>query len=425
MARSSRIRQPRLPKRYLRWLWASCWIFASPPTFALEFDARVKWFGTASALPSHDIQRLQDQTPAYDTNIDLRLMFRQETGSFRFLVDHSTTLISGDSFGFFNAPQTTLDQSPTDDERRVMDLTWEIEDGSRHRSLHRLDRLAMQYQQGDWSVTLGRQAVSWGNGLVFQPLDLFSPFAPTTVDRDYKAGDDLLLVERLFADGSDVQLLVVGRRDADEDLTGQAGSAAVKWHGFFGEGELELVAAKHYTDAVYGISGRFPMGGALVRSDIVATHLRDGDWEISGIVNVDYGLTLLERTAYVFAEYFHNGFGVDDIPGSVVALPPELLERLGRGEVFNVMRDYLAVGATLQWHPLWTQSLVVIGNLHDGSSLLQTSLSYEPGDHQRMQFGWVEPLGSAGDEFGGLPLLGDAITTGGASTVFVRWLYYF
>jgi hypothetical protein len=408
-----------------RLLIACCWLVASSPVHALEFDARIKWFGTGSALPDHDAQRLQEGTPAYDTNVDLRLMFRQDAGSFRFLVDHSTTLISGDSFGFFNAPQTTLDQSPTDDERRVMDLTWEIEDGSRHRSLHRLDRLAMQYQKGDWSVTLGRQAVSWGSGMVFQPLDLFSPFAPTTVDRDYKAGDDLLLVERLFKDGSDLQLLLVGRRDDDGDLTGQAGSAALKWHTLVGAGEIELVAAKHYADQVYGVSGRFPLGGALVRSDIVATHLRDGGWEVSGIVNIDYSLTLLERTAYVFAEYFHNGFGVDELPVSVVTLPTELLDRLGRGEVFNVMRDYLAVGATMQWHPLWTQSLVFISNLHDGSSLMQTSLSYEPGDHQRMQFGWVEPLGRAGDEFGGLPLLGEAITTGGASTVFVRWLYYF
>ena len=73
---------------------------------------------------------------------------------------------------------------------------------------------------------MGRQAVSWGNGMVFQPLGLFSPFAPTTVDRDYKAGDDLLLVERLFANGSDLQLLLVGRRDADGALSGSASSAA-------------------------------------------------------------------------------------------------------------------------------------------------------------------------------------------------------
>ena len=76
---------------------ACCWLVASSPIHALEFDARIKWFGTGSAQPDHDVQRLQEGTPAYDTNVDLRLMFRQDAGSFRFLVDHSTTLISGDS----------------------------------------------------------------------------------------------------------------------------------------------------------------------------------------------------------------------------------------------------------------------------------------------------------------------------------------
>ena len=60
-----------------------------------------------------------------------------------------------------------------------------------------------------WAVTVGRQAVSWGSGIVFQPLDPFNPFAPTAVDRDYKAGDDLVLIERLFDNGHDAQLLRV------------------------------------------------------------------------------------------------------------------------------------------------------------------------------------------------------------------------
>ena len=40
--------------------------------------------------------------------------------------------------------------------------------------------------------------MSWGNGLVFQPMDLFNPFTPTAVDRDYKPGNDLLLVEMRY-----------------------------------------------------------------------------------------------------------------------------------------------------------------------------------------------------------------------------------
>lgn len=392
---------------------------------AVDFDMRLKAFGTVAALPRHDVQRLQDESPALDTNLDLRLMFRENAGSFEFLVDYSVTAAGGDSFAFLNAPGTTLDQSPAGDERRAFDLSWEIEDGSRHRSWHRFDRLAVRYRRGDWSVTLGRQAVSWGNGMVFQPMGLFSPFAPTTVDRDYKAGDDLLMIERLFADGSDIKLLIVGRKDLNGDVGWDASSTALKWHGFVGEGELELTAARHYKDEVAGIGARFPVGGALARADLVATRVHGSGWKLSGIANIDYSLVLLERNLYVFAEYFHNGFGVHDLPETPFELPGELLDRLGRGEVFNLMRDYLALGGSLEWHPLWNQSLTLIGNLHDGSVLLQTSLTFEPGDRQRVQLGWLEPLGGAGKEFGGIPLAGNAVTAGGASTLFARWVYYF
>jgi hypothetical protein len=110
-------------------------------------------------------------------------------------------------------------------------------------------------------------------------------------------------------------------------------------------------------------------------------------------------------------------------------LPQPLLDRLGRGELFNLMRDYLAAGITHEWHPLWNQNLALIGNLHDGSALLQTQVTYEPGDHQRLQAGVVIPLGGAGDEFGGVPLATDVdggqITTGGGARGYLRWVYYF
>ena len=409
-----------------RWPAAAVFaLLAAPSAVALDFDARIKAFGTVAALPTHDVQRILDESPALDANFDIRLMFRERAGPFEFIVDHSTTLVSGDSFAFLNAPGATLDQTPAGDAGRAIDLSWEIEDGSRHRSWHRFDRLAVRYRRGDWSVTLGRQALSWGNGLVFQPMGLFTPFAPTTVDQEYKAGDDLLLVERLFADGSDINLLVVGRQDESGDLDWDSSSAAVKWHGFIGQGELELVAARHYRDEVLGIGARIPIGGALARSDIVATRMHGFGWKLSGIVNIDYTLAFFQGTAHVFAEYFHNGFGVDHLPESPLALPAGLIARLERGEVFNLMRDYVAVGANVVWHPLWSQSVALIGNLQDGSALLQTSVTYEPGERQTVQLGWLEPLGRAGEEFGGVPVAGAAITRGGASTLFARWVYYF
>lgn len=406
-------------------LLCSALLLYSASAQALDLDIRLKWFGSAALLPSHDIQRLQSATPAYDNGTDLRLMFRHRWGDFSLIADHSTTLIAGDSFAFNNVPQTSLDQTPVDDDARVMDLTWGIEDGNRHRSLHRLDRLALRYRNGPWAMTLGRQAVSWGNGMAFSPMDLISPFAPTVVDQDYKAGDDLLLVERLLDSGGDLKFLTVGRRDGSGDISGNAASAALKWHGFVGEGELELLVAKHYRDQVLAISGRFPLGGAMFRSDLVATRLDDGDIKVSGVVNLDYSLVLNDILVYFFAEYYRNGFGVSRMPDNVGLIPDTLRDRLQRGEVFNIMRDYGAVGLAVPWHPLVNQSLTLLFNLHDSSSLIQTSVTYDPGDHQRIQLGIVEPLGRAGDEFGGLPLLGSDVTAGGGTRVFVRWVYYF
>ncbi|MCY4564890.1 MAG: hypothetical protein OXE40_10490, partial [Gammaproteobacteria bacterium] len=135
-------------KASMLWLAAAWLLLVTQSATALEFDARIKAFGTVAALPSHDVQRVLDESPALDANFDLRLMFRENAGPFEFIVDHSITMMSGDSFAFLNAPGATLDQTPAGDAGRAFDLSWEIEDGSRHRSLHRFDRLAVRYRRG-------------------------------------------------------------------------------------------------------------------------------------------------------------------------------------------------------------------------------------------------------------------------------------
>ena len=94
-----------------------------------------------------------------------------------------------------------------------MDLTWTLEDGPRHENIQRFDRLARRIPRRTLGRDVGRDAISWGSGIVFQPLDIFAPFAPTTVDRDYKPGEDLVKVDGVTEHGSDWQLLGVFRRN--------------------------------------------------------------------------------------------------------------------------------------------------------------------------------------------------------------------
>ncbi len=392
--------------------------------FATDLTARLKLFSTASLLSDSDLQRQLQGTPALDHSADLRIMLKQDIGPVRLIVDHSTVALNGDSAALNLALDSTVDQTVTNDRNRRWDWTWDIDNGDRHQSFHRLDRLALKWQSSQWGVTVGREAVSWGNGIVFQPMDIFSPFSPTVVDRDYKAGDDLILVDRLLGNGQDLQLLHVARRDAGGDVSDRADSSALKWHGYVGPLEFDVVGARHYDSDIYAAATRFPLGQALVRLDIVASEDIDGNQVFSGVINGDMTFMVADRNAYAFLEYFHNGWGVSKLPDNVLTLPVDLQLRLARGELFNVMKNYVAAGVSYEWHPLISHTATVITNLHDNSTLFQTGISFTPGDKQTMQLGWVEPFGSPGEEFGGLPLVGRNLTTGGASRVYFRWVYY-
>ena len=233
---------------------------AAPFGLAAEFDARVKWHTTIQRLPAGDAQRhATGQANPLDHGADLRLLLRRNFGSFTVEVDHATTYLVGDSIESAADSGPTFDQTPTGDERRLLDLTWEVDQGDRHRLLHRFDRFALKYRTSRWAVTVGRDAVSWGSGVVFHPMDLFNPFAPTTVDQDYKAGDDLIRIERLFDDGSDLEVLAVARHGEVEDDTA---SVAFKYRALLGGSELDLLAGRHYGGEVVGLGLRAPIGGA-------------------------------------------------------------------------------------------------------------------------------------------------------------------
>ena len=341
-------------------------------------------------------------------------------GSFTVEVDHATTYLVGDSIESAADSGPTFDQTPTGDEHRLLNLTWEVDRGDRHRLLHRFDRFALKYRTPRWAVTVGRDAVSWGSGVVFHPMDLFNPFAPTTVDQDYKAGDDLIRIERLFDDGSDLELLAVARHGEVEDDTA---SVALKYRTLVGSGELDFLAARHHGGEVVGLGLRAPVGGALFRSDLIAVDDAEG-WTLSGIVNVDYSFPVGQSSVYVFAEYFRNGFGVAGLPDDLDLLPDALTDRLGRGETFSLMRDYVAVGAQFRWHALVNQNISVIANLHDASKILQTAVGYDASDAARLQVGLIKPMGGQGDEFGRLGV-GDGLTVGGGTRGYMRLVYFF
>ena len=138
------------------------------------------------------------------------------------------------------------------DRTRLFDLTKIIGDQGKQAAFHRLDRLSVGYTGPRAVLRFGRQAVTWGNGMVYTPMDIFNPFDPTAVDTEYKTGDDMLYGQYLRDNGDDWQSVLVFRRDLiSGDLDSDVSSLALKYHGFGGDTEYDLA---ELTSSLYAIT---------------------------------------------------------------------------------------------------------------------------------------------------------------------------
>jgi hypothetical protein len=280
---------------------------------------------------------------------------------------------------------------------------------------HRIDRLSVGYAAPDFVVRIGRQALTWGGGLVFRPMDLFDPFAPNATDTEFKPGADMAYGQLLFEDGSDLQAIAVPRPERRAGpLSADASSFALHYRFPLGTLQATLLAARDRGDWTAAGELAGPLGGASWDIELVPTFERAGVVRVAGLANISDAVTLIGRNATVFGEYFHNGFGITG-HASLTALPADLVARLARGQLFSLRQNYLATGMTLEWNPLLNLSPTLIGDLDDGSVYALFAANYSVADNVTLIAGAQAPLGRRGSEFGGIPVAGQKPPTIGAS----------
>lgn len=309
----------------------------------------------------------------------------------------------------------------------LFDLTNTIAIGDQTLITQKIDRLALGYTTANFVIRVGRQALTWGAGMVFHPMDLVDPFAPDTVDTEYKPGVDMAYMQWLFGDGSDLQFIAVPRAPMTSGTpTWDASTFALHYHRAFGELDTTLLLARDHGDWTSGVGLSGSLGGAVWNAEVIPTVEADGAVRISGLANISSATTLFGRNATVFAEYFHNGFGVAAKGTAYDALPADLKDRLLRGQVFNTSQDYAAGGMTLEWTPLLSLSPSIIANLDDGSFYAAAEANWSLSDNADLIAGAQVPIGPAGTEYGGLPASGStAPYVAPATTAYVQLRQHF
>lgn len=399
-------------------------------------DARYQWGGhtklraVGATFPVDSVLRPVAGSDAFDLEGDLRLNFSAAAGRFEADAEWQLVGLYGDRVEYSRELPAEVElfapRLPSDD-RRFFDFTKVLRDEGRSAWLQRLDRLWAGYSSEHFVARLGRQAITWGNGLFYAPMDLVNPFDPATVDTEYKAGDDMLYAQYLRRNGHDLQGAGVVRRDpVTGDVDGDEATVALKYHGFGGESEYDLLVAEHYGDPVVGIGASRSLGGAILRGDVVVTDTAL-DTRVQLVANWSYSWTALGRNMSGAVEYYFNGFGQHGSRYDPQSLAgnPDLLRKIARGDSFALGRHYLAASVLIEMSALWTVTPTVLANVGDPSALLQINTNLSLSDNATLLGSVGVPIGPSGSEFGGIESTVDGRYLSTGANLFLQVAWYF
>ncbi|RKY10493.1 MAG: hypothetical protein DRP65_06505 [Planctomycetota bacterium] len=265
---------------------------------------------------------------------------------------------------------------------RIRQLDWQaINDGERFIWRHEIDRALVSFHRQWGEVTLGRQAIGLGRGRLFSAVDIFSPFSPLEIDREWRQGVDAARVEYQLSDTSSAEVIAaIGE-------TWEKSALIARLRGYFDEIDAEFIFGKRAEDlmvagvvsaavmeaevhcelALYNTPEAQTDGGIFNNDHEVAKAVFGGSYTF----DVGNGLTFL-------TEYHYSGFGLKDVGRVTDKLDePTFAERIIRGDTQTLGREALAYQLSYPFSISLNGAFLVLHSPQDGSAVLSPSLIWD------------------------------------------------
>lgn len=397
------------------WLGAALTVtslISAGPGFSIDLDYNGHLRGQVSGsyYREDDIfARLNGERFFLDGSVDFRLnsrLFFSDQVSFD--LAYEAAIAGGDTrqaladLGTDGGLASLFQPAAPSDDYQLFSLTHVFSESDSSLGYHRLDRLYLSVDSSYGTARLGRQALTWGNGLTFNPMDLVNPFAPSDIIRDYKVGADMVLYQTGGERITDFQLVYVPRRAPETgDVSWEDSTLGTKLRFQHNGVDYDILGVKNYADLVLGTGLSRYLGEGVFRTDLTMTFLGDDperDSYFSAVANLDYSWVWDSRNWYGFIEFYYNGLGADTTREALE--DQALVERLLRGELFVTGTIYADGMLQYEMHPLFNCFLSVIVNLEDGSFLLQPRAIWDFAQSSQLLLAMNLPAGGAGTEFG-------------------------
>ena len=285
---------------------------------------------------------------------------------------------------------------------RIGDLNAAIQDDEKVQILQNLDRANLQLSFSPGDLTLGRQTISFGAARFVSPTDIFQPFAPSTLDQEYRLGVDAVRWQGTLGGLTEYDLgLVANNEGPGEDLVGYARiktslrgndleaiviardgitTLGVGWERALGSFGFWAEAA--YTASKVDDPPVFPSLLEAIESEFGGDYFRTS-------VGLDRALS---DNTLAMIEYHHSSFGIDD-PRQYQNLP--LTRGFRSGGIYLVGKDYLIPSINWTATPLLNLSASAFVNLTDTSAFVRASGDYSLSENLYTDFGVHFGLGDA------------------------------
>lgn len=271
------------------------------------------------------------------------------------------------SFLYYQSVTGFFSSNAVKSPRQLVNLKWLIKNDKNISVLNFIDRL--YYRHGfDWgNIIIGRQRIAWGTGRVWNPVDLFNPINPTTFYKIEKDGADAIAVKYYLGSFSDLNIVFNPSEKFNDSNFG------MRLRSNISEYDFSIIAGRFDKRMVAG----FDLAGNLYEAGLRAEGLlsfgdeRQPESFVKFIVGIDYQFT---SKFYALAEYHFNGEGKTD-------KNEYQFERLIKGEILNLNKNYIALSGVYQLTPLLTTTISSINNLNDGSLFGGLILSYSYSDN--------------------------------------------
>ena len=280
---------------------------------------------------------------------------------------------------------------------RVDDLDTRLGTSGRSALYQDLDRLSLTLHGTAADFVLGRQAISFGSGRVFNPTDILAPFGFTDVDQEEKPGVDALRLTAPIGQLSDVDLIYA----AGHRWTPEESGPLARFRGHWAGTDAAILAAYFRRDWVLGLDLAGSVLGAGWWAEATWTRpqqRRDPTWNDDGYWRLSTGADRqLTESLYAFIEYDFVSFGAMDADAfpSVLRVPAVM-----RGVVTTLGRHYLTVGFRRQLHPLIHADANCLVNVTDPSALFSGRIEWSLSDNAVLTAGMYLPFGARAESHG-------------------------